>query len=107
MSCTEHIFSYYMLRHKSTGKLLPAQRRGRGSTSWDPAVKRNIDMDYPRLFTRAATARRVLQNWERGELINSYSRDEDYKPRWVEKPERKGQLEVVLGNLCVSLPEAL
>lgn len=92
---------YFLLRHKATDKLMPAQRRGRGSTSWDPAIKREVDTDYPRLFTKQETARRVLQNWERGELTNSYSRDYGCRPRWVAKPERKGQLEVVPTALWV------
>ena len=60
----------YCIRHKATGKLMPAQMfsRASGSTWWEPTdeVRFRPVYDAPRLFLSEIGARRAAAAWEKG-----------------------------------------
>jgi hypothetical protein len=84
---------YFALRHKPTGRLMPAF--GRGSTNWNPEFR---DSRGPRLFNRHIDAANSLHWWEGGE----FGRDDDGYPELMKsRPDRKGTLEVIEVELAV------
>jgi hypothetical protein len=97
--------TYFVIRHKATGKLMP-QLVGRGYSSWHPAHPdpKEVWNDglTPRLFNSKRAATTSVVNWERGMYV--MHRDSGDWP--VREPEetleiipqphrRKGDLEIL------------
>lgn len=84
--------SFWAIKHKPSGKLLPSPRGrgGRGGTF----VEIN-DPGTPRLFHDAKSAKAALRFWLAGEIHvgqhQDYSGDWDEDWRTVPKPDRKAE----------------
>ena len=66
--------SYFVIRHKATGLFMP-ETRGRGSTSWEPALGNSPRTsrrggNTPRLFGRKSDATNSVRWWAEGEWVN-------------------------------------
>lgn len=98
---------FYVVRHKTTGRLLPA-RMGRTSTCsslWEPTVpKLRVPVDpAPRLFVSESSARRCIAAWAAGvwsyetvRVVDGWFDEKTgFGPRKATIPRSKGDLEVV------------
>jgi hypothetical protein len=56
--------TYFILRHRSTGKIMPTQDRGAGATWWEPTLEKK--QRVPRLFLRKIDAINAQRWWAEG-----------------------------------------
>jgi hypothetical protein len=73
----------FAIRHKPSGTLMPALRRGRGYTSlnfhangYADAFTKGSVLSIPRLFPSRIAAQRALAGWLKGEWEREYERDD-------------------------------
>lgn len=57
---------FYIIKHKSTGQIMPLMKRNRGYSHWNPAIDKtvySIITNIPRLLLTEAQAKRVINGW--------------------------------------------
>ncbi len=91
--------SYFIIRHRSTGRFMPALPRG--ATWWEPTKSKEAS---PRLFAKRAHASNAKDWWERGAWLTEYNRSSSWDGdddaaflarREPEAPRKKGDLEIL------------
>jgi hypothetical protein len=59
--------TFYVIRHKASGEVMPLIRRGRGYSWWNPAVKQESHPPFmigiPRLFANQRNATKAIEQW--------------------------------------------
>ncbi len=65
----------FIIRHKATGKLMPA----RSNTWWDPEKDSSVT---PRIFARLVDAKNAKRYWEGGPLMQVY--EQPSGPDWID-----------------------
>ena len=57
--------TYYAIRHRATGQLMPQSRRNRGYSHWNPSADHKFDqaLTVPRLLENERTAQRCIAQW--------------------------------------------
>lgn len=65
--------TYYVIRHKPSGELMPVMNKGKGYTHWNPSTKPGQSIKHshtPRLLKSLNQAKRVVGIW--AHLPNSF-----------------------------------
>lgn len=57
--------TYYVIRHKLSGQLMPLMLRGRGYSHWNPNINKTVfsELPVPRLLNSRKQAERVISGW--------------------------------------------
>jgi hypothetical protein len=86
--------TYYVIRHKATGELMPLMMRGRGYSHWNPSTQNKVYAieDTPRLLKSEKQAHKVISGWFH--CPNAYDQDGDLMLGKMDG-RRKEDLEVV------------
>lgn len=95
------IFTYFAIRHKASGELMPEVKR-RGYTHWNPSTNKVPDtaLGTPRLLDTRRRAAKCIAQWnampnaKMGYTV-SYSGEEDYDINIKPDGRTKDDLEVV------------
>lgn len=59
--------SYWVIRHKKTGEIMPQSKSGAGYSYWEPGEKGSGFLyEIPRLFTSRQAARAAAKFWSKG-----------------------------------------
>lgn len=105
--------SYYVIRHKATGQIMPLMKRGRGYSHWNPGNPKAPALTYaltvPRMLTTPEQAERCIRQWacapnKTEKIVHSFGTwhdevdvIEDIKP----DGRQKSDLEIVIVILTV------
>jgi len=70
--------TYYIIRHKPSGEIMPAARSGAGYSHWNPTNKEEFTAadNVPRLFETKERAFSVCRSWCKGKRTRSYDIDD-------------------------------
>lgn len=99
--------TFWVIKHKPTGELMPLMKRNKGYTHWRPGNPDDklYQISVPRLFSKKAYAKAAINWWLKGKTSmhvyrDSFSFDCDVEISTAQVPNRKADdLEIVPVNL--------
>lgn len=98
--------TFFLIRHKVTGKYMPQMKRGRGYTHWNPGLEFPKDVfsatSFPRLLESEKQARRVISDW--ASLPNSRNDYEGDLQIGKDDGRKKEDLEIVQAVIKIKGP---
>ena len=104
---------YYIIRHKSTGQIMPLMKRNRGYSHWNPSNKENpsykiySELKVPRILESLQSAKKVINGWKdypNGKNSPMYDRESGYTEfdlHFKDDGRNKEDLEIVKVTLSM------